>query len=102
LVLTTSTGAGAVIDTLMSITLHSTRQDLLVRYSNHQDELRHVVTVLRRIQDCDQADDPGVRLPDLHRCGALLGSAQMMYVSSSQASGRIRQSTLSLAAMESA
>jgi hypothetical protein len=37
--------------------------DLLVRYSNHEDALRHVVKVLRRIEDYDQADDPGVRLP---------------------------------------
>jgi hypothetical protein len=38
--------------------------DLLVRYSNHEDELKPVVKLLRRIEDHDQDDEPGVRLPE--------------------------------------
>jgi hypothetical protein len=38
--------------------------DLLVRYSNHEDALSRVVGVLRRIEDYDQDDEPGVRLPE--------------------------------------
>jgi hypothetical protein len=35
--------------------------DLLVRYSNHEDTLSHLVKVLRRIEDHDQEVEPGVR-----------------------------------------
>jgi hypothetical protein len=38
--------------------------DLLVRYSSHECALSHVVKVLRRIEDDDQNDEPGVRLPE--------------------------------------
>jgi hypothetical protein len=38
--------------------------DLLVRYSNHEDELKHVVKVLRRIEDDDQQAEPGMRFPE--------------------------------------
>jgi DNA invertase Pin-like site-specific DNA recombinase len=37
---------------------------LLVRYSNHEDALKHVVKLLRRIEDYDQRDEPGVQLPE--------------------------------------
>jgi hypothetical protein len=38
--------------------------DLLVRYSNHEGELKHVVKLLLRIEDYDQRDEPGVQLPE--------------------------------------
>jgi hypothetical protein len=36
--------------------------DLLVRYSNHEDALRRVAGLLRRVEQGDQEDEPGVRL----------------------------------------
>lgn len=38
--------------------------DLLVRYSNREDELKHVVKLLRRIEDHDEEAEPGLRLPE--------------------------------------
>lgn len=36
--------------------------DLLVRYSNHEDELRRVAGVLRRIDQGDHDNEPGLAI----------------------------------------